>query len=308
MKRITYKILIICLVLLNLSSCNKDDEFSASIFDTTDVLDVSSSTYTFDMWLRDNYLNVYNLDFRYKLQDVGSNQDYNLVPTSFAKSQQMAKLVKYLWFDAYGAVAGTEFLKENGPKIIHLIGSPAYNPISGTILLGTAEGGIKVTLYRCNEIDPTNVSQLNEYYFKTMHHEFAHILHQKKNYPVEFNQLSTGLYDPLGWQYKTTSEAASLGFASPYGRSAIREDFVEIIANYLVKNDADWNKLLDMASNPGVNSNGVTQADDGVNGKAIILQKLAMATKWLKDSWSIDIVKLRAEIMTREAHINEILN
>ena len=141
-----------------------------------------------------------------------------------------------------------------------------------------------------------------------MHHEFAHILHQKKNYPVEFNQLSLGLYDPLGWQYKTTSEAASLGFASPYGRSAIREDFVEIIANYLVKSDADWNKLLDMGTKPGIDSNGVIQADDGVNGKAIILQKLAMATKWLKDSWSIDIVKLRAEIMTREAHINEILN
>ena len=79
------------------------------------------------------------------------------------KAQQMAKIVKYLWFDAYGTVVGPDFLKENGPRIIHLIGSPAYNPISGTILLGTAEGGLKVTLYRCNELDPTNVDQLNDY-------------------------------------------------------------------------------------------------------------------------------------------------
>jgi len=165
-----------------------------------------------------------------------------------------------------------------------------------------------VTLYRCNDIDPTNVSQLNEYYFKTMHHEFAHILHQKKNYPVEFSQLSKGLYDPLGWQNKSASVAASLGFVSPYASSQIREDFVEVIANYLVKSDADWNNILDMASKAGVDNYGVTQADDGVDGKAIILQKLAMATKWLKDSWNIDIVQLHAEIMNREAHINEILN
>lgn len=85
----------------------------------------------------------------------------------------MARLVKYLWFDVYGTVVGEEFLKENGPRIIHLIGSPAYNPISGTIVLGTAEGDIKVTLYSCNDLDPTNIDMMNEYYFKTMHHEFA---------------------------------------------------------------------------------------------------------------------------------------
>lgn len=308
MKRIKFKILIVFLFSLSLFSCRKEDPFSASIFDTTDSLNVNSASYQFDLWLRESYLIPYNLDFRYKMQDVGSDMEYNLVPTSFVKSQQIAKLVKYLWFDAYGAVAGPEFLKENGPKIIHLIGSPAYNPISGTILLGTAEGGIKVTLYRCNDIDPTNVNQMNEFYFKTMHHEFAHILHQKRNYPVEFNQISKGLYNPLGWQNQTTSEAATIGFVSPYASSQIQEDFVEVIANYLVKSDADWNNILLMASKPGVNGSGVTLPDDGVDGKAVILQKLDIATKWLKNSWNIDIVKLRAEIMNRELQINDILN
>jgi len=308
MKKVISKILLVFLISVILYSCRNEDVFTASIFDTTDTLNVNSATYQFDLWLRNSYLIPYNLDFRYKMQDVGSDMNYNLVPTSFVKSQQIAKLVKYLWFDAYGAVAGPEFLKENGPKIIHLIGSPAYNPISGTILLGTAEGGIKVTLYRCNDIDPGNVSQLNEFYFKTMHHEFAHILHQKKNYPVEFNQISKGLYNPLGWQDRTASEAATLGFVSPYAGSQIREDFVEVIANYLVKSDADWNAILVLASKPGVNNSGTVLPDDGVDGKAIILQKLDMATKWLKNSWNIDIQRLRSEIMTRETHINEILN
>ena len=308
MRKILGKILIICLFLISLYSCSQNDELGASVFDTTDTLDVNSASYTFDSLLREEYLKPYNLDFRYRMQDVGSDLDYNLVPVSFAKAQQMAKLVKYLWFDVYGTVVSPDFLKQNGPRIIHLIGSPAYNPISGTILLGTAEGGIKVTLYRCNDLDPTNVDMLNEYYFKTMHHEFAHILHQKRNYPVDFNQLSKGRYNPIGWQYYTDSQAASMGFVSPYAGSQIQEDFVEIIANYLVKSDADWNNILLMASQPGKDYQGETLADDGVDGKALILKKLDIASKWLQNSWNIDIVKLRAEIIKREAHINEILN
>ncbi len=302
------KISAICLMTISFFSCSKEDEFAGSIFNTKDTLSVNSETYSFDMWLRESYLIPYNLDFRYKLQDVGSDQDYNLVPTSFVKAQQMAKLVKYLWFDVYGTIVGPEFLKENGPRIIHLIGSPAYNPISGTILLGTAEGGLKVTLYRCNELDPTNVDQLNEYYFKTMHHEFAHILHQKRNYPVEFGLISKGNYNPLGWQYKTDSEAATLGFVSPYAGSEKHEDFVEIIANYLVKSDDQWNSILELASKPGIDNYRDTLPDDGINGQAVILEKLDIAKKWLKNSWNIDIDALRTEILTREEHINEVIN
>lgn len=308
MKNPFLKILLLSIFSVTLFSCAKEDEFGASIFDKTDTLNVNSASYEFDVWLRNAYLIPYNLDFRYKMQDVGSDQDYNLVPTSFVKAQQMAKLVKYLWFDVYGKIVSPEFLKENGPRIIHLIGSPAYNPVSGTILLGTAEGGLKVTLYRCNELDPANVDMLNEYYFKTMHHEFAHILHQKRNYPVEFGLISQGKYNPLGWQERTESEAASLGFVSPYAGSQNREDFVEIIANYLVKTDAQWDNILQMASQPGLDYQGEPLADDGIDGKALILQKLAVATKWLEDSWGIDIQALRTEILTREEHISDILN
>ena len=308
MRNIRNKILVICLFTLSLYSCSPNDELGTSIFNTTDTLNVNSASYTFDSLLCEDYLKPYNLDFRYRLQDVGSDMDYNLVPVSFVKAQQMAKLVKYLWFDVYGTIVSPEFLKQNGPRIIHLIGSPAYNPISGTILLGTAEGGIKVTLYRCNDLDPTNVDMLNEYYFKTMHHEFAHILHQKRNYPVDFNQLSKGRYNPIGWQNYTASQAASMGFVSPYAGSQIQEDFVEVIANYLVKSDADWNNILLMASKPGLNNQGDTLANDGVDGKVLILKKLDIASKWLQNSWNIDIVKLRTEIITREAHISDILN
>jgi substrate import-associated zinc metallohydrolase lipoprotein len=307
MKKIIYKIICVSILIGGFYSCSKEDEFSTSIFDTTESLDKTSASYSFDLWLKESYLVPYNLDFRYRLQDVGSDQNYNLVPASLEKAKQMAKLVKYLWFDVYSTIVNDAFLKENGPRIIHLIGSPAYNPISGTILLGTAEGGLKVTLYSCNELDPGNIDQMNEFYFKTMHHEFAHILHQKRNYPVEFGLISQGQYNPLGWQEKTDSEAATLGFVSPYAGSQNREDFVEIIANYLVKTDSQWNNILMLANQPGVDYYGKILPDDGIDGKALILSKLAVATKWLKDSWNIDILALRTEIVKRQNNINSVL-
>ena len=63
-----------------------------------------------------------------------------------------AIIVKYLWFDAYNEVAGQDFIKTNVPRVITLIGSPAYEN-TGTMVLGTAEGGYKVTLYMVNNLD-----------------------------------------------------------------------------------------------------------------------------------------------------------
>lgn len=56
--------------------------------------------------------------------------------------------------------------------MIHLIGSPAYD--NGKITLGTAEGGLKVTLYNINALNPNSVDveMMNRWYFSTMHHEF----------------------------------------------------------------------------------------------------------------------------------------
>ncbi|MEI6751771.1 MAG: putative zinc-binding metallopeptidase [Paludibacter sp.] len=307
MKKIIYiSILVICVI--SFSSCNNKDEISPSIFDTSSNLNPNSAGYSFDLWLYTNYTKTYNLDFRYKLEDVTTNMDYNLVPVSFAKAQQIAKLVKYLWFDAYAAVLDSTFMQANGPKIISLIGSPAYNPNSGSMLLGTAEGGIKITLYNGNGMDVSNIDQLNWYYFRTMHHEFAHILNQKRNYPIEFAAISEGYYNSLNWTSMTATQAASLGFVTAYAGSEEHEDFVETLANYLIKTDAQWNDLLDIASKPGIDATGVDLPDDGVDGKAKILLKLNMVSKYLKDIWKLDIVQLHNEIMKREANINSVLN
>ena len=251
MKSIKYYILAVLLMgigSLGLSYCS-DDDLGPTIFpETEDTLDSTAVTYQFDKWLKQNFLDVYNLDFRYKLQDVGTNMTYELVPATLDRSIDVAVLTKYLWFDVYGKIVGSDFLKLYGPRIIALIGSPAYNPSSGSMVLGLAEGGVKVSLFRINEINVNDFESLNEYCFKTMHHEFSHILHQTKTYPSVFNTLSVGHYDGTNWASRQEGEVATLGFVTPYASSAYREDFAETIANYIVKTDADWNRILDIAS------------------------------------------------------------
>lgn len=306
---------------LGFSSCSKDEPDSKSIFDTEETeLDPNSASYKFDKWLQVNYLEPYNLQFRYKMQDVGTDLDYNLVPATYDKSIDLAVLTKYLWFDVYAKIVSEDFLKYYGPRIIHLIGSPAYNPANHTMILGLAEGGLKVSLFRVNNIDPSNFLMLNEFYFKTMHHEFAHILHQTKTYPKEFNLISSKYYDPQGWQDRNKSVAASLGFTSDYASSQAREDFAETIANFITMTDSQWADLLvratkgwkqkaDANGDPIYDENDnlvyeETEDFDGVDGKAVIIQKVSIARQWLLEAWGVDLDAIRTEVQYRQLNFD----
>lgn len=273
-------------------SCS-EDKMDDSIFDTN-----PPKRTVFDNWLLNNYVKEYNVDFRYYLDDTESDMSYNLVPAEIEKSKKLAKIVKYLWFESYDEIfdktgKNKDFMRTYAPKVIQLIGSSAINPSSATEVLGMAEGGVKVLLYKVNSIDPSDVEMLNEYYFETMHHEFAHILHQTKNYPVEYNEISASDYSPTGWQNRTDLQAWKLGFVTPYASMEPQEDFVEVIANYLVKPDSFWTNML---------------ANAGTEGAGKIQTKFDIAKDWLKDSWNIDIDELRSVITKRSENIDAILN
>ena len=144
MKRIQNKILICGLFVAMLSigfsmvSCSNDD-LGESIFDTNDY-PLSKNEYTFplDSFCKANFQEPYNMRFLYQMQDISSDMDYNLVPCTYDQSVTLAVLCKYLWYDVYhdSIDNGLQFLKKYSPRIIHVIGSPAYNPASGTEVLG----------------------------------------------------------------------------------------------------------------------------------------------------------------------------
>ena len=199
MKLKNIKSLTLAICLVNLFACSKDSpiDSSKSVVITEPV--VSNK---FDKWLEHSILEPYNIDLRYKIKDNETSMNYHLAPAEFEKSIRMAHLVKYLCLEAYDEATGSQqFVRSLFPKIVDLIGSPAYNT-NGTIVLGTAEGGRKMTLYNVNNLDPSKPESLNELYFKTVHHEFGHIQNQTKAYPKEFQQITANAYVSDSWSKK----------------------------------------------------------------------------------------------------------
>lgn len=278
-------------------SCDEDKPGDDSIFDTTPVKGSQ-----FDQWLLYNYTYPYNMEFKYKMEDIEADMKYTLAPATVDKSMALAKLVKYLWLEAYDEAAGIQFTRSYVPRIIHLIGSGAYNT-NNTVLLGTAEGGLKITLYKVNDLDPldVDVEDLNSSYLKTMHHEFAHILHQTKNYSSDYKQITGTGYIGNEWSSvsQTLAIALSKGFISQYARYSADEDFVEMISIFVTRSQEYWDALLTAADKKAT-------ADQEKTGKELLLEKFEIVQQYLKNSWSIDIYDLRSIIERRSQSIDKL--
>ena len=232
-------------------SCSEDD-LGPTIFPAEDKpLDRTLGTFPLDTFVKKHMLERYNMKYIYRMEDVGADMQKNLVPARYEKSLELAILTKYLWLDVYDKLAGEKevFLKKYAPRIIHVIGSPAYNE-DGSRTVGVAEGGVKITLMEANKLNVNEIegsNGLNNLFFHTMHHEFAHILDQTYQRPTEFDLLSQTLYDGA-WNDKHDSVQASLGFVTPYGSSANREDWVEVLSCYVTYTQERWDQLLQSAA------------------------------------------------------------
>ena len=238
------KYFILSVAALMLAACSEDALDSTSIFDKGSQIPKTE----FDTWLQKNYVEPYNIDFKYRFEYKESDVSKNLAPADYDKSIALAKLTKYLWLESYEELMGRDFIRTYAPKVLNLIGSVAYDS-NGGVVLGTAEGGMKIVLYNVNSIDPDNIDMefLNYWFFNTMHHEFAHILHQTKNYPTDFNEISKADYQSSSWVNLSDGEALAMGFVNNYASSETQEDFVQTIAFYITMSDEDWADLLDQS-------------------------------------------------------------
>ena len=275
------------LAVILLSSCAKEELDSNS-----QIIDSSVKQNKFDEWLSENYVLPYNIEFIYRMEYIESDMNYYLVPAEYDKSVQIAKLMIHLCLEAYDEVTGSkDFIKTYFPKMIHVIGSPAYRN-NGTMVLGTAEGGLKITLYMINSLQ-LKPDYLNEYYFHTMHHEFAHILHQTKPYTADFEMISGSDYVKDTWNdtYKSDEEAWKAGFITPYGASEANEDFVELLSTYITNTPKFWSDMMKTA---------------GKEGSAIISQKFDIVYNYMKNTWNIDLDNLRDIILKRQGEIDQL--
>ena len=152
MKKILY-IIGIAAIVAAFSSCRGEEDFTESIFNTDiPAVDPTKATYEFDQWLYDNFMVPYNVEVKYRFDMSASDLNFQLTPADYNRSQLLSHFIRYLFYDVYTKFAGEDFMKRYGPRIFHFIGSSGYSPTTGTEVLGTASGGVKITLYNVNEM------------------------------------------------------------------------------------------------------------------------------------------------------------
>lgn len=286
MKKHIYNLFLIVLSVLFTAACSSDEpDYNRS------VITIGNTEKTeFDKWLEANFVNPYNIAFKYHYEDIESDLDYYVVPAEYNKAVKLAHLVKYLCVDTYNEVAGTDFTCEYFPKMFFTIGEWEYKN-NGTFILGTAEGGRKILLSGINYLDQyiENAQMLNHYYFKTIHHEFTHILNQTKAIPTEYQLVTGNGYVADNWSEEPYNEIyLSRGFISSYAQHSYQEDFAEMMSIYIT-NDADsWEALL-------------KEADK--ESEALIQQKLDIVKNYMLTSFGIDLDTLRSILQRRQNEV-----
>ena len=286
MKKHIYNLFLIVLSVLFTAACSSDEpDYNRS------VITIGNTEKTeFDKWLEANFVNPYNSAFKYRYEDIESDLDYYVVPAEYNKAVKLAHLVKYLCVDTYNEVAGTDFTCEYFPKMFFTIGEWEYKN-NGTFILGTAEGGRKILLSGINYLDQyiENAQMLNHYYFKTIHHEFTHILNQTKAIPTEYQLVTGNGYVADNWSEEPYNEIyLSRGFISSYAQHSYQEDFAEMMSIYIT-NDADsWEALL-------------KEADK--ESEALIQQKLDIVKNYMLTSFGIDLDTLRSILQRRQNEV-----
>jgi substrate import-associated zinc metallohydrolase lipoprotein len=274
------KYILSTLVLAFLISC--EDSYN-------DAIDPSKTDYVtndgnhppteLDNWLLNNFTYPFNIEVKYRWDASEGDIYRTLVPPKVSQVKPVMEVVKDVWIDPYGEVAGGTFIKTFCPKQFLLIGSARYN-LDGTFTLGTAEGGRKVVLYVVNEFVPSDRSAL-----KTMmhivHHEFGHILNQKVSYPSAFREVTPGAYTS-DWRFNSLGQARAKGFITNYAMSSPDEDFVEMVATMLIEGKEGYEALLECETNAA--------------SLQILRKKEQLVVQYYREAFDIDFSALQTKV------------
>ena len=232
-----------------------------------------------DNWLMENFTYPYNIEVKYRWDASEGDIFRTLVPPKVSQIQPVMDVVKDVWIDPYGELAGGTFIKTFCPKQFLLIGSARYN-IDGTFTLGTAEGGRKVVLYVVNEFVASERPAL-ENMMHIVHHEFAHILNQKVPYPAAFREVTAGTYTG-DWRFFSVGQARVSGFITNYAMASPDEDFAEMVATMLMQGKDGYEAILECQA---------TQAS-----RETLRKKEQLVLQYYRDAFDIDFYALQAKV------------
>jgi len=292
MKRFIY--IVISFVIL-FSSCGEED-LGKSLIDTS-----TTELNEVDIWIRENYTIPFNVEVKYKWDNSEVDNTKILTPAALDNIIPFLEGMKKVWIDPYFNNSDESFMKRFIPKQIVLVGSHNYND-NGSIVLGQAEGGRKITIFDLNYIN-FNLEGLEPHersfnyrnilrVFRTMHHEFGHILHQTVAYPVEYAKITTEYTS--NWMNFYDSQARKKGFITGYSMLNPDEDFVEMLSHFLTMSNEDWNEQIDNIKI--YDDNYDVDIEASKVPKAALRNKEKIIADYMLQIWGIDIYKLQAEI------------
>lgn len=247
----------------------------------------------FDKWLEANYVSPYNIEFKYRYENIESDLNYYTIPADYECSVMLAHLVKYLCIDTYDEVGGVDFTRRYFPKEFFLIGEWQYKN-NGVYTLGTAESGKKILLAGVNYLKTylSSATNLNSRYIKTIHHEFTHILNQTRDYPAGFREVTGTTYVADSWSSSPYNTGyLQRGYISSYAQQSAGEDFAEMVSLYVVNTPEWWETQL------------ATAASDGADGAELLKTKLDFVRTYMMDTFGIDVDQLRSTIIRRQSEI-----
>ena len=141
MKTKILSLLLLSATALGFTACSDDDPDTSYTVIEPGVTEKND----LDLWLEANYNKPYNIDFKYRYEDIEGDFNYYLVPARYDDAVTMAHLIKHLCVETYNEVAGVDFTRQYFPKMFYLVGEWEWNN-NNTFILGTAEGGLPADL------------------------------------------------------------------------------------------------------------------------------------------------------------------
>ncbi len=257
-----------------------------------DVKQVEVSDDPLDVYIRDNFLDTYGVAVRYRYVDRYVNPVNRVTPPRKNLVQPALSFLNKFWIEPFLQVPnGEAYFKSTVPAEIVLIGSFIFNT-DGTVVLGTADAGARITLTDINSIDEEDL----DWVFRqlgTIYHEYAHIMHQRFNLPPNFQQISPQGYTSAGsWFTLTDDEALRRGFVSPYGTSSFNEDFAETVA-FLLYDPDFYSKYID---DEACTDQACQERNDG---RAMIRAKYNAILSHYQQNTGVDLLKIREIVQAR---------
>lgn len=246
-----------------------------------------------DTYIDQNFIQEFNMAIRYKYDDRFVDPNEKAIPPRLSAVMPMLDFIQEYWIDPYLEVnSGEEFFRNHVPAEIVFLGGPIYN-VDGTLTLGTADAGARITFTDVNSVNPEDVDwrdlQLNVVY-----HEFSHIVHQRYKLPPGFETISPNGYSgPGSWYTLTDEEALLRGFVTPYATLNPNEDFAETVAFYLF--DSEFHENFTIAET-NCDSN---ECENRNVGRSLIRQKVSAISNHYEKVTGINLEALRNIIQAK---------